>query len=98
MTATLISLFSIFIGVISATIFGLLFKKYSFGIIGNSIVGVFGSIFLIKSIGRLGFDPNSIMASGETNWNLLTINLITSALGAVLAVFLIHKLKKRINK
>lgn len=98
MTDTLISLISIFIGIIGANITGYIFKKYSFGIIGNTIAGVFGSIFLIKSFGRFGFDPKSIMQLGSINYSLFIINIIVSFLGGVIAVILISKLKNRMNK
>ncbi len=67
MTTTLISLISILIGIIGANTIGFVLKKYSFGIIGNTIAGVFGSVFLIKSLGRLGFDPVSITNSTNIN-------------------------------
>lgn len=97
MTHTLISLISIFIGIIGANITGYIFKKHSFGIIGNTIAGVFGSIFLIKSFGRLGFDPKSIMQFGNVNSILFIINSIVSYFGGSLAVILISKLKKKMN-
>ena len=97
MTATLISLISIVVGIISANIFAFVFKKYSFGLIGNSISGVFGSIFLIKSIGRLGFNPKAIMQLGEVNLVLLSINIMVSVLGGIVAVFLFFKLKNKMN-
>ena len=37
MTATLISLLSILTGIIGANILAITFKKYSFGIVGNTI-------------------------------------------------------------
>jgi len=98
MTATLISLISVFIGIIGANVTGLFFKKYSFGLIGNTIAGVFGSIFLIKSFGRLGFDPKSIMQFGSVNYSLLFINLVVSFLGGVIAVILISILKNKMDK
>ena len=98
MTATLISLISIVIGIISANIFGVIYKEYSFGLVGNSISGVFGSIFFIKSIGRLGFDPKAIMQTGEVDLWLLSINLVISFLGGIIALFLISKLKKKMNR
>ncbi|WP_456376609.1 hypothetical protein [Lutibacter sp.] len=98
MTATLISLLSILIGIAGANLTGLIFKKYSFGIIGNTIAGVFGSIFLIKLIGRLGFDPITIMQSGTINIKLLLINLIVSFSGGIIAVILLKKLKLIMNK
>lgn len=98
MTATLISLISIFIGIIGSNLTGLILKKYSFGIIGNTIAGVFGSILFIKSLGRLGFDPKSIIQLGSLNYNLFIINIIVSFLGGVIAVILISKLKNRMNE
>jgi len=94
MTATLISLISIFIGIIGANVTGYFFKKNSFGIIGNTIAGVFGSVFLIKLFGRLGFDPMSIMQLGHVNYNLFIINSIISLLGGVISAILVSKLKK----
>lgn len=98
MTDTLISLISIYIGVIGANLTGFVFKKYSFGIIGNTIVGVFGSIFLIKSFGRLGFDPVSIMQSGKVNIILFTINSVVSFFGGSLAVILLKRFKSKMDK
>ncbi len=98
MTDTLIALISIFIGIIGANITGAIFRKYSFDMIGNTIAGVFGSIFLIKSFGRLGFDPKSIMELGSVNSNLFMINSIVSFLGGSVAVILIFKLKNKMNR
>lgn len=50
MTDTLISLISILFGIIGANSTEYIFKKYSFGITGNTIASVFGSVFLIKSV------------------------------------------------
>lgn len=97
MTATLISLISIFIGILGANTAGFYFKKYSFGIIGNTIAGVFGSIFFIKSLGRLGFDPISILKSGNINYILFIINLMVSLFGGIAAIILAKKLKKLMN-
>lgn len=98
MTESFISLFSILFGIIGANSAGFVFKKYSFGIIGNTIAGVFGSIFLIKTFGRLGFDPISIMQSGTFNGLLFLINGVVSFLGGIVAVILIYKLKRKMNK
>ena len=85
------------IGIIGANLTGFTFKNYSLGLIGNTIAGVFGSIFLIKSLGRLGFDPHSIMQSGSVNLNLFFLNSLVSFCGGVIAVFLVHKLKTRMK-
>lgn len=98
MTDTLISLISIYIGIIGANLIGIIFKKYSFGFIGNTIAGVFGSIFVIKSFGRLGFDPASIMHSGRVDLVLFIINSVASIFGGTFAVILLHKLKSKLNK
>ncbi|MEM5565457.1 hypothetical protein WNY78_10095 [Psychroserpens sp. AS72] len=98
MTGTLISLISIFIGIISANAFGSFNKKYSFGFTGNTLVGVFGSIFLIKTLGRLGFDPWSIMQDDIFHSRLFLINCLISILGGVLGLLLIKYLDNKMNK
>lgn len=98
MTETIISLISIALGIIGANFTGLKFKKYSFGLIGNSIAGVFGSIFLMKTLGRIGFDPISIMQNGTFNGLLFVVNCVVSFLGGGAAVILIAKLKRRMEK
>ncbi len=90
MTATLISLVSMFLGILGANGIGLIFKKYSFGFIGNTIAGVFGSILFIKTFGRLGFDPQAIVQTGDTNVTLLLLNSIVSLLGGAIAVRLVY--------
>jgi len=98
MTDTLISLISIMIGIIGANLTGYIFKKYSFGSIGNTIAGVFGSIFLIKSFGRLGFDPILIMKSGNVDVELFTLNALVSFCGGAIAVVLIKMLRDKMTK
>lgn len=98
MTATLISLLSILTGIIGANTTAITFKKYSFGIVGNTIAGVFGSILFIKFFGRLGFDPFTIVQSGNINFSLLLLNLLVSFLGGVIALILIKRLKTILNK
>lgn len=98
MTATLISLISILTGIIGANLTAFTFKKYAFGIIGNTISGVFGSILFIKLFGRLGFDPFTIVQANTINIKLLILNLIVSFLGGAIALILIKKLKKILNK
>ncbi len=98
MNETIISLVSILIGIIAANLTGYFYKKYSFGLIGNSIAGVFGSIFFIKSFGRLGFDPISIMQQGNADALLFLINILISFFGGGIALILIKKLKVKMNK
>jgi len=98
MTPTIIALTSILIGIIGANLTGFVYKKYSFGSIGNTIAGVFGSVLFIKSFGRLGFDPIAIMELGSVDFNLLIINFLVSFSGGVIALILIQKLKTLMNK
>lgn len=86
------------LGIIGANVVGLLYKKYSAGLIGNSIAGVFGSIFLIKSLGRLGFDPSAIMQSGIVHTKLFIINALVSISGGILAIFLSSLLRNKMDK
>ena len=97
MTDTLISLISILIGIIGANSSSLFFKKYSFGLIGNTIAGVFGSVFFIKSIGRLGFNPQAIMQTGTVKLNLFLINALVSFCGGLVAVILLSILATKFN-
>ena len=97
MTATLIALISITIGIIAANIFAKLNTTYQFGFTGNTIAGVFGSIFFIKAFSRLGFDPFSILKTGTVNYALLLINLLVSAFGAILFVILLKKISIKMN-
>jgi len=98
MTTTLISLISILIGITGANTVGFILKKYSFGIIGNTIAGVFGSVFFIKLLGRLGFDPVSILQTGNVNSTLFIVNSMVSFFGGIIALILLKKLERRINK
>ena len=98
MTETLISLLSILLGIVGANSTGFVFKKYSFGVVGNTIAGVFGSILLIKSFGRLGFNPLSIMENGTFNGLLFSVNCIVSFLGGVFGLTAIKLIKRRLNK
>lgn len=95
MTGTLISLISIFLGIIAANLTAFFYNKYSFGFTGNTLIGVFGSIFLIKSFGKLGFDPWAIMLNGKFHAIPFVVNVIVSCAGGVFGIIL---LKYLINK
>ncbi len=97
MIETLIALLSILIGIIGANLLGYFSKKYSFGFTGNTLIGVFGSIFFIKLFGHLGLNPSIIMQTENVNYVLFILNLTTSFLGAILAVFLLKKLQHSIK-
>jgi hypothetical protein len=98
MTPTLISLLSILMGIIGANTTGKCLRKFSTGLIGNTIAGVFGSIFLIKSIGRLGFDPMAIVGSGTVNYKLFLLNGMVSFLGGGFLLIAIYILKTKLFK
>ncbi|HUH29203.1 hypothetical protein [Gelidibacter sp.] len=97
MTDTLIAIISIFMGIIGAHVFALISKKHTLGLIGNTMAGVFGSIFFLKTFGRLGFDPMSIMETGETNRVLFTINILVSLVGGTIGVMAIKLIKNKLN-
>ncbi|CDF80171.1 hypothetical protein BN863_24590 [Formosa agariphila KMM 3901] len=97
MTGTLISLISISIGILGANLMGYLKKEYSFGFTGNTLVGVFGSIFLIKTFGRLGFDPWAIMYADGFNGFRLLVNLLLSALGGALGLIVVKMMYNKLN-
>ncbi|MFB9056095.1 hypothetical protein ACFFU9_05000 [Mariniflexile ostreae] len=97
MTDTLIAIISIFIGILGANLVGFFYKKYSLGFTGNTVAGMFGSIFFIKLFGRLGFGPKSIMLTGEVNGVLFTINVMVSFLGGVLGLYFIKWVVRKLN-
>ncbi|WP_142786116.1 hypothetical protein [Changchengzhania lutea] len=98
MTATLISLISILTGIIAANLLGYFREKYSFGFTGNTLIGVFGSILIIKSFGRLGFDPWSIMTDGNFDGSLFTINILVSVIGGAFGLVVIKLITSKLNK
>lgn len=98
MTDTLIALISIFIGLISANVFGFYVRKYSLGLIGNTIAGVFGSILFIKIFGRLGFGPKSIMQTGDVDGFLFAINMVVSILGGIMGLILARTFKNKMDR
>jgi uncharacterized membrane protein YeaQ/YmgE (transglycosylase-associated protein family) len=53
MNPSFISLIGILFGVLGANSIFFINKKRSFGITGNSIIGVFSSVFFIKTLGKL---------------------------------------------
>ncbi|MEP2240347.1 MAG: hypothetical protein ABJI22_18410 [Maribacter sp.] len=97
MTGSLISLVSVFIGIISANLFAYFKKKFSFGFTGNTLVGVFGSILFIKTFGRLGYSPWSIAINGDFDGFKWIINMIISALGGVVGLIIVKKIYSRLN-
>jgi hypothetical protein len=98
MTETLISLISILTGIIGANTLGYILKKYSFGIIGNTIAGVFGSIFLIKSFGRFGFDPSTIVLSENMYVLLFGLNCLISFLGGAFGILFTFIIKNKLKR
>jgi uncharacterized membrane protein YeaQ/YmgE (transglycosylase-associated protein family) len=98
MTDTLISLISIFAGLAGANIFAFAKRKYSMGFTGNTIAGIFGSIFFIKLFGRLGFGPFAIMETGEMNVLLFSINITVSLLGGAIGLLVTKLVTNKMNK
>lgn len=98
MTDTLIAIISIFSGIIGANVFGAIKRKYTMGFTANTISGIFGSIFFIKIFARLGFDPVSIMQSGEMNGLLFTINFVVSLFGGAIGLMVIKIIRNALNK
>ncbi|WP_417266142.1 hypothetical protein [Brumimicrobium sp.] len=98
MTDTLIAILSIFIGILGANLLSVLKKKYAMGFTGNTIAGIFGSIFFIKTFGRLGFDPITIMKSGEVNYILFAVNIMVSLIGGAIGLMLTKLIVNKLNK
>lgn len=96
MTETSISLLSILVGILGAVFLGFLKSNLSLGITANIIIGVFASIFVIKSFGRLGFTPNDIMIHQKVNYFLLGVNLFISIVSGMLGLFVVAKIKKKL--
>lgn len=98
MTETLISLISILTGIITTNLFGYFKKNYAFGLIGNTITGVFGSILILKSFGRLGFNPWAITRNGNFEVDLFLLNIIISAIGGILGLIFIRLMTNKLKK
>ncbi|SDX08143.1 hypothetical protein [Aequorivita viscosa] len=98
MTDTLIAIISIFIGILGALLLSVFKKKYSMGFTGNTIAGIFGSIFFIKIFGRLGFDPISIMKTGEVNYALFAINMAVSLVGGAIGLLVTKLIVTKMNQ
>ena len=97
MTETSISLLSILFGILGAISVKTVFPKQSFSLTGNVIIGVFASVFIIKSFGRLGFDPVSVMKSGEVDVLRLSLNLFLSVTSGFSGVLLSKRMAKKFN-
>ena len=92
MTETSISLLSIVCGILGALTWLFLSKPKVFGLTSCVLIGVFSSVFVVKSFGRIGFDPFSIMSLGEINNWLLIINLSVSLTSGFIGVYIASKL------
>lgn len=98
MTDTLIAIVSIFIGIFGSNLLAVLRKKFTMGFTGNTIAGIFGSIFFIKVFGRLGFGPMAIMQTGEVDPLLFAINISVSFLGGVIGLIATKLIRNKLNK
>jgi uncharacterized membrane protein YeaQ/YmgE (transglycosylase-associated protein family) len=94
MTPSLLALLSIAFGIVGTNIFAIIFKKYSFQFIGNTILGVFGSIFFVKMLGPLGFSINSVVNSQHPNF-LFAVNIIISIFGGIIFLVLLKKITSK---
>ncbi len=92
MNEGLIALLSILFGIIGANSIIFVHKKSSLTLKGNTLVGVFASVFFIKSFGRLGFDPTSIVTDSEHQMWLLSVNILVSFFSGILGVLLAKKI------
>ncbi|PIB34703.1 hypothetical protein BFP72_04410 [Reichenbachiella sp. 5M10] len=81
-----LSLLSIGCGILGAHLTTVLLPRLSFGLTGNTIAGVFGSVFLVKSLGRLGFSPSYIIVDQQVDSPLLLLNLLISLISGFGAV------------
>lgn len=97
MTETTISLLSIVIGMLGSLTFANIKPQYSLNFTGNLIAGVFASILIIKTFGRLGFNPTDISTQQQVNYWLLFLNLSISFISGCLGIFLIYNLKKKLS-
>ncbi len=95
MNAGLIALLSISLGIFGANASRWIYKFHSFGLIGDSIIGVFGSVFVIKTIGRFGFNPAAIVANVDISIELLALNLLVSFFSGLYAVVIASRVKKK---
>ncbi len=98
MNPSLIAIIGVFIGIISAYVFGYFKNNYSVGLLGNAIIGVFGSIFFTKLIGRFGVNPFKIFQNNYFDWYLFGIYVITAIFGAIFFQILIKKGITKLNK
>ena len=91
MVATVVSLVSILVGVIAANVFGFVFRKHAFDSIGNSIAGVFGSVFLMKTF-RLLTAMTTI--SKKQVWLVILVSII----GSIVMTIMLKQIQVKIFK
>ena len=92
MNEGLISLLSILFGIVGANSIIFFRQESSLALKGNTLVGVFASVFFIKSFGRLGFNPTSIVTHPDQHLWLLGINLTVSFFSGLLGVLIAKKM------
>jgi len=97
MTATVIALLSIWLGIFGGLSYSLFNKNTEIYYIKRIIVGVFGSIFFIKALSKLGFTPFDILANGSISIPLLILNFTVSFLGGLVAVFVLRKVERKVG-
>lgn len=85
-------------GIIGANLMVQIYPKFTLGLTGNTIIGVFGSVLFIKSLGRIGVDPKIIMADGQVSIHLLILNFVIAILGGGISLAMISLINKKIQK
>lgn len=85
-------------GIIGSNLMARIYPKFTLGLTGNTIIGVFGSVLFIKSLGRFGIDPKIIMANGQVSIYLLILNFIIAILGGGISLAMISIINKKIQK
>ena len=94
MNPSLIALLSIVFGILGGQLYAHR-VRWTMDLLWNTSAGVFGSILCIKIVGRLGFNPSSIV--NQDSLVLLMINLTFSFLGGILGVILLRIFREKMK-
>ncbi len=88
---SLLAITYILCSIIALNIFGKIYSKYSLGLTANSLIAVFGGVFLVKTVGRI-FSKNDFGAIA------ISSNLLLSIFGAVFLLLIVNKITIKLNK
>ena len=92
MNESLLSLLSVCFGIFGAMMLPILTKRNFFGLIGNIIIGVFGSVFFTKLIGRFGVNPMTIIENNQINYLFLILYFLIAIIGGAISLWLFKKI------